>query len=150
MEQNEFNEIIDYAIDKENEAILFYEELKLNEKMPHIIKVLDDIINMEKGHINRIELLRTTGPVDLINKQLKPLNLSDYYEEPVTYENLDYIALLQIAMKREDQAKKLYQDLANYSTDIKIREVFLLLSEEESKHKELFEEIYQEYVLIDN
>jgi len=150
MENKNFLEIIEYAIEKENEAIDFYTELKMNEKLPNVIKVLDDIINMEKGHINRLNMLRTSGPVSVEKIEMRSMNLSDYYKEQLSYENLDYISLLRIAMKREDQAKKLYLDLANYTTDTDIRNLFLLLSSEEDQHKALFEEIYQDYVLVNN
>ncbi len=150
MENKNFLEIIEYAIEKENEAIDFYTELKMNEKLPNVIKVLDDIINMEKGHINRLNMLRTSGPVSVEKIEMRSMNLSDYYEKQLSYENMDYISLLRIAMKREDQAKKLYLDLANYTTDTDIRNLFLLLSSEEDQHKALFEEIYQDYVLVNN
>ncbi|MDX9978060.1 MAG: ferritin family protein [Candidatus Cloacimonadales bacterium] len=148
--KNEFSEIIDFAIDKEKEAIDFYNELKIHEKMPHVIKVLDDIINMEKGHINKLKFFKNNLPNIRNIEKLESIKLIDYYEEPIHYENLDFIALLRIAIKREDQSRSLYQALADNTDEQSIKEVFILLANEEEEHKQLFEHIYQDKVLIDN
>ncbi|HOE90595.1 MAG TPA: ferritin family protein [Candidatus Cloacimonadota bacterium] len=149
MKANDFIEVIDFAIDKEQEAIDFYTSIQEREKMPNIIKVLGDIIDMERGHINKLEFFKKNIPNVKNLKETKPINLIDYYEEKISYDNLDYIDLLRIAIKREDQSRRLYQELAS-NNDEDTRDLFLLLANEEEMHKQLFEEIYQVFVLVDN
>ncbi|HPY96431.1 MAG TPA: ferritin family protein [Candidatus Cloacimonadota bacterium] len=149
MKVNDYNEVIDFAIDKEQEAIDFYTAIKEREKMPNIIKVLGDIIDMERGHINKLEFFKKNIPNIKNIDETKPINLIDYYEEKINYDNLDYIDLLRIAIKREDQSRRLYQELA-HNNDEDTRDLFLLLANEEEMHKQLFEEIYQVFVLVDN
>jgi len=149
MKVNDYNEVIDFAIDKEQEAIDFCTAIKEREKMPNIIKVLGDIIDMERGHINKLEFFKKNIPNIKNIDETKPINLIDYYEEKINYDNLDYIDLLRIAIKREDQSRRLYQELA-HNNDEDTRDLFLLLANEEEMHKQLFEEIYQVFVLVDN
>ena len=52
MEELNFNEIIDYAISKEKEAVKFYQELQNKAKFNTQKIVLKEFENMEKGHIN--------------------------------------------------------------------------------------------------
>jgi rubrerythrin len=150
MNNREFNDIIDYAVEKENEAIDFYSQLKDSVKLPAILDVLNDIINMEKGHINRLQQIRTADISQVSVKYSEPLNLSNYLEEKINYESLDYPALLLIAMKREEKAKNLYADLSNHVSDTELKKIFTILAEEEEQHKTQFEKIYDERVLIDN
>lgn len=150
MNNNDLNVIIDYAVEKEQEAIDFYSELLKQVKLPNIQKEISDIILMEEGHINYLNTMRSVDQNCFIQNQIQRLNIGDYYEEPVSYKNLDYPALLLIAIKREDKAKKLYMDLAAYSSDEKIRNIFSTLSKEEEKHQLSFEKIYNDNVLINN
>lgn len=150
MNNVDLNIIIDFAIEKEQEAIDFYNELLLQVKLPNIQKEIQNIVLMEQGHINYLNTMRIVDQDCFSQNQTQRLNLSDYYEEPVTYKNMDYPTLLLLAIKREDKAKKLYMDLASYSSDIKVRNIFSTLSKEEENHQIYFEQIYNENVLVNN
>lgn len=150
MNDIEFKSIINFAIEKENEAITFYSDLIKTTKLPFVIEILTDIINMEKGHISRLNNLLSVGIDHNTTKSITPLNLSDYQDEPLNTTQLDYPALLLIAMKREENAKNLYTGLANHFSDLEIRNVFITLAEEEKTHKEHFNKIYEDNLLINN
>jgi rubrerythrin len=63
---------------------------------------------------------------------------------------MSYQDALVVAMNREKAAFKLYMKLASRVEDATLRDLFLSLAQEESKHKLRFELEYDEYVLREN
>jgi rubrerythrin len=53
-------------------------------------------------------------------------------------------------MKREEAAKKLYEDLASRTEDANMQTLFKNLAQEEAGHKYYFEKLWDEEVLIYN
>jgi rubrerythrin len=65
-------------------------------------------------------------------------------------DDLSYQESLIIAMKEEKAAFRLYTDLAGRIADPAIKETFLMLAQEEAKHKLRFEIEYDDYILKEN
>ncbi len=63
---------------------------------------------------------------------------------------MKYQDLLILAMKREDAAYALYNNLATQSSDESIVKLFQILAQEELKHKNRLEKEYDEVVLKNN
>ena len=77
--------------------------------------------------------------------------IADYLVEVGTSrDDLNYPDALIVAMKEEKAAFRLYSDLAARTDDASARDVFLMLAQEEAKHKLRFEIEYDEYVLREN
>jgi rubrerythrin len=57
---------------------------------------------------------------------------------------------LILAMKKEKIAFRLYNDLASASTDEPSKKLFLMLAQEEAKHKLRFEVEYDSNILKEN
>ena len=53
-------------------------------------------------------------------------------------------------MKEEKAAFKLYSDLATKTTDSEFKQMFLMLAQEEAKHKLRFEIEYDDNILQEN
>ena len=53
-------------------------------------------------------------------------------------------------MKKEKAAFRMYSSLAERAENPEIRKVFLMLAQEESKHKLAFEIEYDDYILKEN
>ena len=72
---------------------------------------------------------------------------SDYMVD-VTYEKgMHYTEILRLAMKREEAALQLYNELAVKAADKpEFIQVFKILSQEEAKHKNILETIYDDYM----
>jgi len=83
-------------------------------------------------------------------KKVMDLKIGDYLIDVETGPNLDYQEALIVAMKKEKAAFKLYTDLAAVTDYENLRSTFLLLAQEEAKHKLRFEVEYDDYVLSDN
>ncbi|MGC9361603.1 MAG: ferritin family protein, partial [Candidatus Syntrophosphaera sp.] len=61
MTEQEFNDILDFAIEREKEAVRFYRELQNEAKFRDQAEMLKDLEAMEMGHIKVIEGIRQKG-----------------------------------------------------------------------------------------
>jgi rubrerythrin len=150
MAESPIEEIINFAIDKEREAIAFYEDLAGKTEDPvmkdAILSIADEERKHEKLLMNltpkKLQFVRDTGQPDL--------KLSNYLVETPFSKDSSYQELLIIAMKREEKAHALYQDLEKRAQDEATRKLFTFLKGEELKHKARFEKEYEEKVLWEN
>lgn len=150
MGQKEFNEIIDFAIEREQEAVKFYGELQGLVHFKARKEMLKELEDMEKGHVRALENIR--AGITSIREIPKTQNLkvSDYLVAAKPAPEMSYQDIIITAMKREEASSQLYADLANLSAEPAIKELFQRLTAEEQGHKLHFEKIYNDEVLKDN
>ncbi len=150
MTKEKFNEVIDFAIDGEKEAVKFYRELQQKTKFNARKIMLKELENMEMGHVVILENIRSRGIGDVTVKEVTNLNISEYIVDVKPYEDMTYQDILIIAMKKEEQAMKLYTNLAGNFQGSELETLFLKLASEEAGHKLQFETLYDEHVLKEN
>ncbi|MFH1052063.1 MAG: ferritin family protein [bacterium] len=144
--ENNLMDVIKFAIERELEAAEFYRNLQGKVNVQSSKEMLITFEKMELGHadilknldLNKLELYK---PEKVTN-----MKLSDYMVEPTTHGEMTFQDILVIAMKKEEAASKMYNDLANNSQDAAIKNLFLKLAAEESKHKLQLETIYDEEI----
>jgi rubrerythrin len=78
------------------------------------------------------------------------LQIADYVVDAEVREGMTYADALIVAMKREKAAFRLYSDLASRTQEAELKQIFLSLALEESRHKLRFELEYDEFVLREN
>jgi rubrerythrin len=150
MNQDKFNEVIDFAINREKDAVEFYFELQSEVKFQAQKEMLKELENMEKGHIIVLENIKNKGFEKVEVPQVADLHISEYIVDIEPSENMTYQDVLILAMKREEKAQKLYTDLANQFPGTDLGTLFKKIAAEESGHKLKFETLYDEYILRDN
>jgi len=150
MTKDKFNEVIDFAIDGEKEAVKFYQELQQKAKFEAQKEMMREFENMEKGHIIILENIRSKGFGNVAIKDVVDLNISEYIVEVKPNENMTYQDILIIAMKKEEQAQNLYTNMAGNFPGTDLETIFLKLASEESGHKLQFETLYDENILKEN
>jgi len=147
---NTVDEILDYAIEQEQQAADFYEEVAQSAETAGMKKILLDFSDEEKRH-KKILLAVKGGERELTPEQeVLDLKISDYLVEVEASEKISYQDALIIAMKRERAAYELYTDMAARVPQSHLKEVLEGLAIEEAKHKLFFEAEYDERVLMDN
>ena len=147
---NTVDEILDYAIDQEQQAADFYADVAEHAETAGMKKMLMDFSEEEKSHKKILQDVKA-GERELTPEQeVLDLKISDYLVEVETNENISYQDALIIAMKKERAAYQLYTDMAAKIPDSNLREVLIGLAKEEEKHKLFFETEYDERVLTDN
>ena len=147
---NTVDEILDYAIDQEQQAADFYEDIAQRAETAGMKKILLDFSEEEKRHKRILQDVKT-GEHELTPEQeVLDLKISDYLVEVEESDNITYQDALIIAMKRERAAYELYSDMAAKVPESHLKEVLEGLAIEEAKHKLFFEAEYDERVLMDN
>jgi rubrerythrin len=65
----------------------------------------------------------------------------------IEYEKgMHYTDILRLAMKREEKALKLYNELQTKTQDEAYLKLFKILAQEEAKHKRVLETMYDDYM----
>jgi rubrerythrin len=142
----EFDEILEFAIDREKEAVQFYYDLQQKAQFAGQKVFLKELESMEMGHIIIIENMRLKKPAELEIKQVPNLHISEYLVSDVNDLDLTYQNILIKAMKREEMSVKLYTEMSNKFTDSELSRLFARLASEEAGHKLKFEKLYDEWI----
>jgi rubrerythrin len=147
------NEILDFAIAREEEAAAFYTDLASKMERPWMRQVFEDFAGEEKGHKKKLLAVKEGKTLLFADKKVMDLKIGDYLvdvDSDQAPEELDYQQALILAMKKEKAAFKLYSDLAGSTDDENVRNLMLGLAQEEAKHKLRFEIEYDEQFLSEN
>ncbi len=144
------NDILDFAINAEQEAVDFYNQLAENAKTEDMKYVFVDFAREEITHKARLTKIKSEGLFKLELEDIGDLKIADYTVNVKPSPDMSYQEALVLAMSKEKAAFKLYSALAKKASDQTLRDVFISLAQEESKHKLRFEIEYDEYVLREN
>jgi rubrerythrin len=148
MDFKTFEEIMEYAINKEKEAERFYKEASEKESFSGTRELFKEFALEEKGHVKMLENLSMKKETldSFKEKKIPDLKISDYMVE-LTYEpNMPYDDILRIAIKREEKALKFYTDLGKAAEADAHKKVFRVLAQEEAKHKFKLETLLDDYL----
>jgi len=147
---NTVDEVLDYAIDQEQQAADFYASFAARADKAGMKKLLLEFAEEEKRHKERLLAVRTGERKLTPEKEVLDLKVSDYLVEVDAVDNISFQDALIVAMKKERAALQLYRDMAEKVQDTNLKQVFLGLAKEEAKHKLFFETEYEERVLLHN
>ena len=150
MTREKFNEIIDFAIQGEKDAVAFYHDLQSKSRFEAQRVLLQEYEKMEEGHVTILEDIRNKGFSKIKIKEGKDLHISDYLVDVTPSANMDYQDILLMAMKKEEAAYKMYKDLASRYIGTDIETLFQKLATEELDHKFKFEKLYDDEILTEN
>jgi len=142
----EFNEILNFAVEREQEAVAFYRELQKEARFADQKEMLKELEDMEMGHIVVIESIRKKGvkPEDI--QKTPNLQISEYLSKDLDEDELTYQNILIKAMKREENSYKLYTEMSQKFSDQEISTLFKRLASDEAKHKLHFEQLYDDFI----
>jgi rubrerythrin len=143
-------EILDFAIEREQEAHDFYVELAGKMDRPDMKQIFNQFAQEELGHKAKLQGVKEGKK--LLSKPGKVLDLkiAEYLVKPDTEGDLDYQQALILAMQKEKAAFRLYSDIAKNTDNEEMKQLFLALAQEEAKHKLRFEVEYDEKILVEN
>ncbi|MCK9556609.1 MAG: ferritin family protein [Candidatus Cloacimonetes bacterium] len=142
----EFNEILDFAVEREQAAVSFYRKLQQQSKFADQKEMLKELEQMEMGHIVVIESIRKKGVKAEDIQKTRNLKISEYLVKEPDEKELSYQSILIQAMKREESSFKLYSEMSLKFTDEEISTLFRRLASDEAKHKLHFEILYDEFI----
>jgi rubrerythrin len=141
-----FEEIMEYAINKEIEAAAFYEEASKKEKYSGAKEVFEEFAGEEKKHRKMLENFSRENLEHYKVKKIPDLKRSDYLVD-LTYEpGMPYSDILRLAMKREEKAFKFYTDFSERTETREHKKLFQILAQEEAKHKLKLETLLDDFM----
>lgn len=144
------NDILDFAINEEQKAVDLYTQLAANADSKEVKEIFTDFAKEEINHKARLITIKENGLFTLKPESVTDLKIGDYMMSVDASPDMTYAEALVFAMKKEKAAYKLYTKLAERAPNADIKNIFLSLAAEESKHKLSFEIEYDEYVLREN
>lgn len=150
MKLDSLNKVLDFAIEKEQDASDFYKDLAGKAEKSYLKTIFEQFSLEEMSHKAKLEKVKE-GQLELSEpKKILDLKIAEGLTDVDLDSALDYQQALIVAMKAEKAAYKLYTDLAKMTDDENIKQVFLGLAQEEAKHKLQFEIEYDDNILTDN
>jgi len=150
MKFDSVDQILDFAIQKEQEAADFYTDLAAKMDRKNIKEVFISFAGEEQGHKAKLIAVKGGKKLQASEKQILDLKLGDNLSEIEISNDLGFQEALIVAMKAEKAAYKLYNDLAEATDDSNLKSIFLDLAQEEAKHKLRFEVEYDDHILTEN
>ena len=141
-----FEEIMDFAIEKEKEAAAFYEEASKMEKFSGAKETLESFAKEERKHQNMLENFSKENVDFYTIEKIPDLKRSDYLVDLEYEPGMAYPDLLRLAMKREEKAVNFYTNFSEGADTEDHKKLFQVLAQEESKHKLKLETILDDYL----
>jgi len=143
-------DILEFAIKAEQEAVDFYSDLASRSKNQQIKKVFIEFAGEEMKHKSRLLGIKEEKTLKLPGEKVRDMKIADYLVDVAPKPDMTYSDALILAMKKEKSAFRLYSFLSEQTTDPILQGLFLTLAMEESRHKLRFEVEYDEYILKEN
>lgn len=147
---NTVDEILDFAIEREQAAADFYGDLAERVDTAWMRKMLLEFRTEELRHKGKLKSVKKGEKLLSSKQQVQDLKISDYLVDVEPTADISLQDAMIVAMKREKMAYRLYTDLATKAADPDVKELFLGLAQEEARHKLYFEVQYDEQIMKDN
>jgi len=147
---NTIDEILAFAMNEEQQAVEFYTSLAQSAKTEDMKQVFMEFAEEEMSHKARLAKIKLEGSFTVEANHVMDLKIADYMVSVHVRPDLTYQEALIIAMKKEKAAFRLYMALSERAPNAELKNLFISLAQEESKHKLRFEVEYDEYILREN
>lgn len=151
MQFESLEEIIDFAIQKEQEASEFY--AKISDEEEDFLgskKMFAEFAAEEKKHEKFLREFKTSGIPKILQeyrlKWITDIKRSNYLVDLNYEKGMPYNEILLLAMKREEKALKMYNDFLEKADTDESKKMFKILCQEEAKHKLALETKYDDYM----
>jgi rubrerythrin len=146
MRLTSLNEVLTFAIRREADEAAFY-QMAAHRAKPGVKKTFEELAQDEEGHRRRLEKfdLKKIDQIEL--KETQGLGIAETVEDVQFDPEMSYADLLRMAIKNEEKARTLYHSTAGAVHEPEMKRLLLILAQEEEKHKERLEKIYDEDVL---
>ena len=141
------DDVVNFAIDKEQKAMEFYQKCADRAKNPGIKKFFQEMAAEEQRHRDMLKELDVLGISDVQLAKVEDLRIGDYLVDVQFYDEITYQEALTLAMKKEVKAHAFYSGWKNKCMHEKTSKLFELLAQEEMKHKRTIETIYDDQIL---
>jgi len=142
-----FNDVIVFAIRREEQAAKNYGDLHALATDESARKLLLDLQEEEKNHKKVLQGLTGARAAAAGVKNVRDLKISDYLVAEPLGPEMNFQDLLVYAAKKEKTSFELYRDLAKQAETAELKRLFEYLEKQEKAHKLRLELEYEKHVL---
>jgi len=150
MEHEQFVSVINSAIEREIESAELYTGLSKRASKSGVEIFFKELAGEERKHKELLEKILNEEKVELKLKDVPDLKISDYVTEQEYSDEMSYQDALIMAMNNEENARDLYNFLAETTLDPELQKVFMFLAQQEAGHKLKLEEEYDDVILAED
>ena len=142
MTREQLKEIIQFAVDNEVDAYEFYRDAAERLEEEGLKETFKDLAEEELEHKKFLEdfLISKTDEINI--KAEADYKVAETVEKPPLEADMSFADAIALAMKNEEEAMDMYQQLADACIDQKEKDIFLGLRDMEKMHKTRLEDIY--------
>jgi len=144
MKLDSVDQILDFAIAKEQEAWQFYMDLAAKVGQQPVKQVFEAFAGEELQHKAKLIEIKQRKLMIPVQQRVLDLKIGDHLVDIVLSPNMTYQQALIVAMKAEKAAFRMYHDLAAAAGEGNLKESLLMLAQEEARHKLRFEIEYDD------
>ncbi|MDL2269253.1 ferritin family protein [Desulfosarcina sp. OttesenSCG-928-A07] len=143
-----FEDILDFAIDKEKDTAVFYGNLAEKETFSGARQMWSELAAEERKHQALLENFKNEDRslATYAYEWIPDMKRSDYLVSVTYTPGMDFAEILRLVIKREEASLRLYNILATRTTDPACVKLFRMLAQEEARHKQTFETLYDDHM----
>ncbi len=134
--------VVDFAIEREQEAVDFYNRLAAAAQIEPVAAELRRIVTMEEGHRDRLKALRVSAVAATMPEAADQLRVSDYIVDAKPGPSIIWQQVIEVAIQREQASLVLYTALGELTSDSQTKQLFGLLAAEEASHRAYFQQLF--------
>lgn len=143
MNENNLDQLIDFAIAQEHEAYTFYKAASEKVTNPGVKQLFLELSQDEQGHANLLEMYQKNKALgEIFKTQVIDYKIAETQDMPALSINMKPAEAIAIAMKREQQAAELYRTLAKNAINDTLKEALENLANMEMGHKHKLENAF--------
>jgi rubrerythrin len=135
MSYDHFHSILAFAIRNEIEAQEFYRNVAARMTTEHLKELFTGFAKEEKHHQEILEKLTDVDESEFHFDTPPDYHVAESMDKPVVSDAMQPADAFALAMKREEEAMKLYQSFAQAATDPAKKNLFQELAMMEKNHK---------------
>jgi len=143
-------EILDFAIQREDEAAAAYARMREMTRDKAVRELMSDLENEEKKHKQLLQGLTGLKPESLPIQPVVDMKISDYLVAEPPGADMTFQDLLLLAAQKEQKSVDLYTDLRRRMTERDHIALFDFLVAQEKNHKLKLESEYEKHVFPEN
>lgn len=149
MDREELKKIIAFAVENEVGAYQFYKDAAERLEDPALKETFEDLAQEELEHKRFLKEFLESGTTNIKIDPTCDYKVSETVEKPPLVADMTFTDAMGLAMKNEEEAMEMYQQLADACVDQKEKDIFLGLMEMEKMHKARLEEIYTNAAFVE-
>jgi rubrerythrin len=144
MDIKEFGSIMDMAIANEIEAFEFYHDVAAKVVDASMKKVFQELAAEEQGHKVTLENIKTKEIQNFSFTAGTDYKIAETVAMPKLSMDMKPADAIALAMKKEEEAMKMYTGIADAATDAEKKKIFMSLAKMEAGHKAKMEDLYNQ------